>query len=137
MLTLYSYPSLYAVTDNNPYGLKIYRVPEAVQDRLPQEHVIDVKDAPRGQLPYIADSDTKIGDSDLIIAYLIERHALSIDRGLTAAQRGHGSSRPKGARRPVLGDVVLALEGRPVLAAVPRRAARNPSGHQPGDVGSG
>ncbi len=87
MLTLYSYPSLYAVTDNNPYGLKIYAFLKLCKIAFPQEHVIDVKDAPRGQLPYIADGDTKIGDSDSIIAYLIERHALSIDRGLTAAQR--------------------------------------------------
>jgi len=51
------------------------------------EHILDTKDAPRGQLPYLQDGDKTIGDSDAIIAHLIARYALPIDDGLTASQR--------------------------------------------------
>ena len=51
------------------------------------EHILDTKDAPRGQLPYLQDGDETIGDSDAIIAHLIARYALPIDDGLTAKQR--------------------------------------------------
>src|SRR5712675_1328296 len=43
--------------------------------------------APRGQLPYIVDDGETIGDSDTIIAHLIRKYGLSIDDGLTVAQR--------------------------------------------------
>ncbi len=42
---------------------------------------------PRGQLPYIVDDGEAIGDSDTIIAHLISKYRLQIDKELTAAQR--------------------------------------------------
>jgi len=51
------------------------------------EHILDTKDAPRGQLPYLQEGDETIGDSDAIITHLIARYALPIDDGLTASQR--------------------------------------------------
>ena len=48
---------------------------------------MDASQAPHGQLPYIADGDRIIGDSDAIIAHLIARDGLGIDAGLTPAQR--------------------------------------------------
>ena len=38
-------------------------------------------------MPFIVDGDEFIGDSDTIIAYLIERYGLRIDDGLTQDQR--------------------------------------------------
>ncbi len=35
MLTLFSYPDLYGVADNNPYGLKVFAFLEAVQAAVP------------------------------------------------------------------------------------------------------
>ena len=43
--------------------------------------------APRGQLPYVDDDGDIIGDSDTIIAHLIRKYRLTIDAGLTQAQR--------------------------------------------------
>jgi len=87
MLTLYSYPDLFGVADNNPYGLKVYAFLKLCKLGFRHEHILDTKDAPRGQLPYLQDGDETIGDSDAIIAHLIARYALPIDDGLMASQR--------------------------------------------------
>jgi glutathione S-transferase len=87
MLTLFSYPELFGVADNNPYGLKVFAFLKLCGIAFRHEHVMDTAAAPRGQLPYLLDGDEKIGDSDAIIAHLIESRALSIDHGLTLAQR--------------------------------------------------
>ncbi len=87
MLTLFSYPDLYGVADNNPYGLKVFAFLKLCNLAFRHEHIFDATDAPRGQLPFVVDGGDTIGDSDAIIAHLIARHGLSIDAGLTAAQR--------------------------------------------------
>ena len=87
MITLYSYPGLFGVADNNPYGLKLFAFLKLCDLRFSHEHILDPKDAPRGQLPYIVDDGVHIGDSDAIIAYLIAKYDLPIDRALTAQQR--------------------------------------------------
>jgi hypothetical protein len=70
MITLYSYPTLFGVADNNGYGLKVFaflRLVSAMHDLfgkpastfpdhaagLPfvHEHIFDASKAPRGQLP--------------------------------------------------------------------------------------
>jgi glutathione S-transferase len=51
------------------------------------QHIFDASAAPRGQLPYIVDDGETIGDSETIIAHLIRKYRLTIDDGLTAAQR--------------------------------------------------
>jgi glutathione S-transferase len=87
MLTLFSYPDLYGVADNNPYGLKVFAFLRLCRLDFRHEHIFDAKAAPRGQLPYLMDGDETIGDSDAIIAHLIKRYALPIDDGLTTSQR--------------------------------------------------
>jgi glutathione S-transferase len=90
MITLYSYPELYEVADNNPFGLKVYAFLKLTGLPFRHEHIFDASKAPRGQLPYITDDDSAIGDSDTIIAWLIERYRLTIDDALTHAQRNVG-----------------------------------------------
>jgi glutathione S-transferase len=87
MLTLFSYPGLFGVADNNPYGLKVFAFLKLCGVEFRHEHVIDTAQAPRGQLPYLLDGEQAIGDSDTIIAHLIRRRALTIDDRLTIAQR--------------------------------------------------
>jgi glutathione S-transferase len=87
MLTLYSYPELFGVADNNGYGLKVFAVLRLAGVPFRHEHIFDASAAPRGQLPYIVDDGEAIGDSDTIIAHLVAKHRLTIDDGLTAAQR--------------------------------------------------
>jgi glutathione S-transferase len=83
MLSLYSYPPLFGVTDNNCYGLKVFAVLRLCKVPFRHEHILDASSAPRGQLPYIIDDGETIGDSDTIIAHLVSKHRLAIDDGLT------------------------------------------------------
>jgi glutathione S-transferase len=87
MLTLFSYPDLCGVADNNPYGLNLYAFMKLCNLPFRHQHIFDASRAPRGQLPYLVDDGETIGDSDAIIAHLTRKHALSIDHGLTPAQR--------------------------------------------------
>ena len=87
MLTLYSYPDLFGVADNNPFGLKVYAFLKLCGLPFRHEHIFDASKAPRGQLPYLTDGDAVIGDSDAIIGHLIAHHGVSIDDALTPSQR--------------------------------------------------
>jgi glutathione S-transferase len=87
MITLYSYPGLFGVDDNNGYGLKVCAFMRLAGVPFRHEHIFDASSAPRGQLPYIVDDGETIGDSDAIIAYLVGKYRLSIDDALTTRQR--------------------------------------------------
>ena len=87
MLTLYSYPALFGVADNNGYGLKVYAFLKLAGVPFIHEHIFDASAAPRGQLPYIVDDGETIGDSEAIIAHLIRKYCLTIDAALTPPQR--------------------------------------------------
>jgi glutathione S-transferase len=87
MLTLYSYPGLFGVADNNGYGLKVFAFLKLAGLPFTHQHVFDASAAPRGQLPYIVDDGEAIGDSDTIIAHLAAKYRLALDDDLTAAQR--------------------------------------------------
>lgn len=90
MLTLYSYPSLFGVADNNGYGLKVYAVLKLAGLPFRHEHIVDASKAPRGQLPYIVDDGETVGDSDAIVAHLAHRHGMALDAGLKPGQRDLG-----------------------------------------------
>lgn len=90
MVTLYSYPGLFGVADNNGYGLKVFAFLRLTGLSFTHEHIVDASAAPRGQLPYIVDGGTTVGDSDVIISYLARRYGLAIDAGLTPVQRDMG-----------------------------------------------
>ena len=87
MLTLFSYPELFGVADNNGYGLKVYAFLKLVDIPFVHEHIFDASAAPRGQLPYVVDDGETIGDSETIIAHLVRKYGLTIDVNLTATQR--------------------------------------------------
>ena len=87
MLTLYSYPTLFGVADNNGYGLKVFAFLKLAGVPFRHEHIFDASKAPRGQLPYIVDGSDTVGDSETILAYVIDKYRLTIDAALTEAQR--------------------------------------------------
>jgi glutathione S-transferase len=86
MLTLYSYPELFGVADNNGYGLKVFAFLRLAGVPFTHEHIFDASAAPRGQLPYIDDDGKAVGDSDTIIAHVVAKYRLTIDDGLTTSQ---------------------------------------------------
>jgi len=87
LLTLYSYPALFGVADNNGYGLKVFAFLKLTGVPFVHRQTFDASQAPRQQLPYIVDDGETVGDSDTIIAHLIRRNGLTIDAGLSAGQR--------------------------------------------------
>ncbi|MBY0299045.1 MAG: glutathione S-transferase family protein [Methylobacterium sp.] len=87
MITLYSYPVLFGVADNNGYGLKVFAFLRLAGVPFVHRHVFDAAGAPRGQLPYIVDEGETIGDSDTILAHLARRRGVALDAALTAQQR--------------------------------------------------
>ncbi|MFY9839372.1 MAG: glutathione S-transferase family protein [Xanthobacteraceae bacterium] len=86
MITLYSYPELFGVADNNGYGLKVFAFLRLAGLPFVHEHIFDASAAPRGQLPYIVDDGEAIGDSEIIIANLKRKYRLTIDAALSARQ---------------------------------------------------
>ena len=87
MITLYSYPELFGVADNNGYGLKVFAFMRLAGVPFRHEHILDASAAPRGQLPYIVDDGETLGDSETIIAHLIGKYRLTIDAALSARER--------------------------------------------------
>jgi glutathione S-transferase len=87
MLTLYSYPELFGVADNNGYGLKVFAFLKLTGVPFVHQHLFDASAAPRGQLPYIVDDGDVIGDSETILAHLTRKYRLTIDAELSPSQR--------------------------------------------------
>ncbi len=87
MLTLYSYPPLFGVADNNGYGLKVFAFLKVAGVPFQHVHLFDASAAPRGQLPYIDDDGGTVSDSDTILAHLTASRQLTIDAELTATER--------------------------------------------------
>ena len=87
MLTLYSYPPLFGVADNNGYGLKVFAFLKLAGVPFRHEHIFDASKAPRGQLPYIVDGHDIVGDSETILAYVTKKYGVTLDAALTPAQR--------------------------------------------------
>jgi len=87
MLTLYSYPTLFGVADNNGYGLKVFAFLRLAGVPFTHEHIFDASKAPRGQLPYIVDGNDTVGDSETIIAHVTNQYGVTLDAALTPAQR--------------------------------------------------
>lgn len=86
MLTLYSYPTLFGVADNNAYGLKVFAFLKLAGVPFQHEHIFDASAAPRAQLPYIEDDGEAIGDSEAIIAHVTGKYGVALDRDLAQAQ---------------------------------------------------
>ena len=90
MLTLFSYPELHGVADNNGYGLKVFAYLRLAGVAFSHRHIFDASSAPRGQLPYITDGDDVVGDSDAIIRHVAVRYGRDLDADLSAEQRRTG-----------------------------------------------
>lgn len=86
MLTLYSYPELFGVADNNGYGLKVFAYLKLAGVPFVHEHLFDASKAPRGQLPFVEDDGAAIGDSETIIAHVTRKYGVALDAALTPAQ---------------------------------------------------
>jgi glutathione S-transferase len=73
MIILYSYPPMFGLPDNNPFGLKVDTFLRLTKLQYKLEPIVDTKDAPRGQLPYLVDEGHVVTESNSIISYLTEK----------------------------------------------------------------
>ncbi|CEG58871.1 glutathione S-transferase family protein [Legionella fallonii] len=87
MIVLYSYPQLFDIPDNNPFGLKVDTFLRLAKLHYKVEHLLNTKDAPRGQLPYLSDGDTVVSESNSIISYLTEKYGIMLDAQITDTQK--------------------------------------------------
>jgi glutathione S-transferase len=86
MIILYSYPELFGLPDNNPFGLKVDTFLRLTKIDYTHEHIINTQNAPRGQLPYLSDEDQIITDSNVIIRHLAKKY-VDLDVNLTELQK--------------------------------------------------
>lgn len=87
MIILYSYPQMFGLPDNNPFGLKVDTFLRLATIDFETKHILDTKNAPRGQLPYVDDEGEIITESNHIFHYLSERYHVQLDNHLTALQK--------------------------------------------------
>lgn len=87
MITLYSYPELFGLPDNNPFGLKVDTFLRIAKIPYQTEHILNTKDAPRGQLPYIVDEGIVVSESNAIINYLTEQYTITLDAQINEMQK--------------------------------------------------
>jgi hypothetical protein len=59
MLTLYAYPQLYGLEDNNPFGLKVFAFLRLSGLSFEHRHVLDTRAAPRAASCPILSTMTK------------------------------------------------------------------------------
>ncbi len=96
MLTLYSYPSLFGVADNNGYGLKVFAFLRLAAMAFRHENIFDASKAPRGQLPYIVDGDDVI--DRLTVRRRARQHRAALHCNPHGSQQVNSSK--KTARKP-------------------------------------
>jgi len=86
MIVLYSYPEMFGLPDNNPFGLKVDTFLRLAKIDYKLEHIVDTKAAPRGQLPYLTDDGELVTDSNHIISFLSKKYHIELDNDLTEVQ---------------------------------------------------
>src|SRR5262245_65908916 len=88
MLTLYSYPELFGVADNNGYGLEVFAFLRLAGLQFRHEHIFDASWALGGLLPYVVGDGETLGDSDTIICQLIGTYGLIVSLPFAATASG-------------------------------------------------
>jgi len=88
MIKLYSFGANFGVMDPSPFVVKVDAFMKMAQ--LPFEVIANadnLKKAPKGKLPFIADGDSTIADSQAILDHLTQQYQVSLDDHLTAKQQ--------------------------------------------------
>ncbi|MBV8679977.1 MAG: glutathione S-transferase family protein [Aquitalea sp.] len=86
MITLYTFGPAFGLPDPSPFVLKAEMLLKL--SGLPyRKQRGSMRTAPKGKLPYIDDNGTLVPDSTLIRLHLAERHGITLDAGLSAAEQ--------------------------------------------------
>lgn len=86
MITLYVFGPAFGLPDASPFVLKAEMLLKL--SGLPyRKRRGSMRRAPKGKLPYIDDTGTQVPDSTLIRLHLAERHGITLDAGLSDADK--------------------------------------------------
>lgn len=86
MITLYQFGPAMDLPDSSPFVIKADVLLK--MSGLPYRKVIgDMRKSPKGKLPYIDDDGHVVPDSTLIRLYLAEKYGITLDEGLSEAQK--------------------------------------------------
>ena len=87
MITLNTFGPQFGLPDPSPFVTKADVLLK--MSGLPyQARVGNLRDAPKGKMPFIVEAGAKIGDSTLIRVHLEKRHGIDFDAALTNEQKG-------------------------------------------------
>lgn len=89
MLTLHQPPPAWGLPNISPFCVKLETYLRMTR-RPYQVALPSVRLGPKGKVPYIVDGDTVMGDSSLIIDYLVRTYGDPLDGALDARQRALG-----------------------------------------------
>lgn len=86
MITLYLYPPLFGLPDNNPFGLKVDTYLRKARIPYTIHSTVDTSSVPRNQLPCLDHDGTVVSDSNRMIDYLDRQFAIGMDKSLSTSQ---------------------------------------------------
>jgi glutathione S-transferase len=89
VITLYQTPPAWGLPNLSPFCLKLETYLR-MTERPYQVAQASPRKAPKGKVPYIADGDMLLGDSGLIIDYLVRTYGDKLDAGLDPEDRARG-----------------------------------------------
>ena len=87
MIKLYQFARAFGIPNASPFCMKIEC---ALRMAGLEYEVVECPSpgkSPKGKLPYIVDGDARLGDSELILDHLRDRHGFDPDRGLSEEQK--------------------------------------------------
>jgi glutathione S-transferase len=87
MITLHTFGPMFGLPDPSPFVTKadvLFKM-----SGVPYQAVTgNLRDAPKGKMPYIEDKGVKIGDSTLIRLHLEKNYGVDFDKHLSPAEKG-------------------------------------------------
>jgi glutathione S-transferase len=87
MITLHTFGSMFGLPDPSPFVTKGDVLLK--MSGVPYQSVIgDLREAPKGKMPFIMDKGAKIGDSTLIRLHLEQNYGIDFDKHLSPAEKG-------------------------------------------------
>ena len=117
MLQLFQFYPAFGVRNLSPFCLKL----ETYLRMSGIEHEVvwssSTRGAPKGKLPYIVDADVTVGDSELIIDYLIEKFGDRLDGKLSASQQALSVAWRRLFEDSLMFPFVLTLLGFAIIGA--------------------
>jgi len=90
LIKYYPFFRIWGIPDASPFCVKLETwLRMSKIDYEPVFHPMNIQKAPKGKLPYIKHDGQFMGDSSLIIQYLVEKFGDKLDQHLTSDQRRH------------------------------------------------